>query len=68
MTEVRKAYRVISVEGCELLGQGANGRVYRIDPDTIVKIYLNPDSLPEIQRERELARLAFVAGVPTAIP
>ncbi len=68
MTEVRKAYRVISVEGCELLGQGANGRVYRIDPDTIVKIYLNPDSLPEIQREREMARLAFVAGVPTAIP
>ena len=68
MTEVRKAYRVISVEGCELLGQGANGRVYRIDSDTIVKIYLNPDSLPEIQREREMARLAFVAGVPTAIP
>ena len=39
-----------------------------IDPDTIVKVYLNPDALPEIHRERELARLAFVAGVPTAIP
>ena len=68
MTEVHKAYRVISVEGCEVIGQGANGKVYRIDPDTIVKVYLNPDALPEIHRERDLARLAFVAGVPTAIP
>ena len=68
MAEVHKAYRVISVEGCEVIGQGANGKVYRIDRDTIVKVYLNPDALPEIQRERELARLAFVAGVPTAIP
>ncbi|MBQ8076070.1 MAG: phosphotransferase [Oscillospiraceae bacterium] len=68
MMEVHKAYRVISVDGCEVIGQGANGKVYRINPDTIVKVYLNPDALPEIHRERELARLAFVAGVPTAIP
>ena len=68
MMEVRKAFRVISVEGCEVIGQGANGKVYRIDPDTIVKVYLNPDSLPEIERERELARTAFVLGIPTAIP
>ena len=68
MTEVRKAYRVFSVENCEVIGQGANGKVYRIDPDTIIKVYRNPDALPEIHRERELARLAFVAGVPTAIP
>ena len=68
MMDVQKAYRVISVEGCEVIGVGANGRVYRIDPDTIVKVYLNPDSLPEIKRERELARTAFVAGLPTAIP
>ena len=68
LAEVRKAYRLISVDGCEVIGQGANGKVYRIDRDTIVKVYLNPDALPEIHRERELARLAFVAGVPTAIP
>ncbi len=68
MMEVRKAYRLLSVEGCEMIGKGANGAVYRIDRDTIVKVYLNPDSLPEIQRERELARTAFVLGVPTAIP
>ncbi len=68
MMSIQKAYRKISVEGCEVIGQGANGKVYRIDRDTIVKVYLNPDSLPEIHRERELARTAFVLGVPTAIP
>ena len=68
MMDVQKAYRVLSVEGCEVIGQGANGKVYRIDPDTIVKVYLDPDSIGEIRRERELARTAFVLGIPTAIP
>ena len=68
MMDVQKAYRVLSVEGCEVIGEGANGKVYRIDRDTIVKVYNNADALPEIQRERELARTAFVLGVPTAIP
>ena len=62
MMEVKKAYRVVSTDGCEVIGQGANGKIYRIDRDTIVKVFLNPDSLQEIQRERELARTAFVLG------
>ena len=68
MMHVEKAYRVISVEGCEVIGQGANGKIYRIDRDTIVKVYLNEDALEEIHRQRELARAAFVLGIPTAIP
>ncbi|MCQ2427937.1 MAG: anti-sigma factor antagonist [Clostridia bacterium] len=68
MLKIEKAYRRISVDGCEVIGQGANGKVYRLDADTIIKVYLNPDSLPDIQRERELARKAFVMGIPTAIP
>lgn len=67
MMEVHKAFKVVSIEGCEVIGQGANGKVYRIDPETIVKAYINQDSLPDIKRERELARKAFVMGVPTAI-
>ena len=68
MMEIEKAYRVISVEGCEVIGQGANGKVCRIDRDTVVKVYHNPDALEDIRKERELARTAFVLGVPTAIP
>ena len=68
MMDIQKRFRTISVEGCEVIGQGANGKVYRIDSDTVVKSYFDSDALPEIKRERELARTAFVAGVPTAIP
>lgn len=68
MLTVKKAYRHLSVEGCEMIGRGANGAVYRYDPETIVKVYFNPDALPEIQRERELARKALVLGINTAIP
>ena len=68
MIEVVKAYRVIDVEGCEVVGEGANGKVYRIDRDTIVKVYRSAESIDDIKRERELARTAFVMGIPTAIP
>ncbi len=68
MINIEKAYRRLSVEGCEEIGQGANGKVYRLDDETIIKVYRNPDSLPDIKRERELARTAFVLGIPTAIP
>ena len=68
MMDISKAYRKLSIEGCEIIGEGSNGVVYRTDPDTIVKVYKNPDSLDEIHNERELARKAFVMGIPTAIP
>ena len=68
MMNVQKAYREVSVEGCEVIGQGANGKVDRIDADTIVKVYFKSDALPEIERERELARTALILGIPTAIP
>ena len=68
MVTVEKAYRKFSVEGCEVIGRGSNGMVYRLDADTIIKVYFDADALPDIQRERELARKAFVLGIPTAIP
>ncbi len=65
--QVEKAYRVISVQGCEEIGRGSNGTIYRIDEDTVVKVYKNADALHEIQKERELAKLALILGIPTAI-
>lgn len=67
MMPVEKAYRVVSVEGCEEIGRGANGTIYRIDKDNVVKVYNNADALKEIQHEREVARTALVLGIPTAI-
>lgn len=64
---VEKAYRVVSIEGCEEIGRGANGTIYRIDKDNVVKVYNNADALADIQHEREVARLALILGIPTAI-
>ena len=68
MVTVEKAYRRMSVEGCEFLAKGANGAVYRYDDETIIKTYYSKDALPEILQERESARKAFVLGINTAIP
>ncbi|MBP5466638.1 MAG: anti-sigma factor antagonist, partial [Clostridia bacterium] len=67
MMTIEKAYRKVSVEGCEVIGQGANGKIYRISEDTIVKVYARPDCLDEILNERKLAKKSFVLGIPTAI-
>ena len=67
MMDVEKAYRRVSLEGCEEIGRGANGSIYRIDKDNVVKVYNNADALGEIQHEREVARLALILGIPTAI-
>ena len=68
MITVEKAYKRMSVEGCEFIAKGANGAVYRYDDETILKTYYSKDALPEIQQERESARRAFVLGLNTAIP
>ena len=65
--QVKKRMREISVEGCEVIGRGFYGTVYRLDPDIIVKVYSSPDSLPLIENERKMAKMAFVHGIPTAI-
>lgn len=68
LMDVRRAPRTISVDGLQMIGAGANGQVYRLDEERIVKVY-NPLTNPpeKIYRERRSAREAFVAGVPTAL-
>ncbi len=68
MINVQKGYRKLSVDGCEVLGEGSNGVVYRYDPEIVVKVYRNANALNEIKRERQLARTALILGIPTAIP
>ena len=67
LMHVEKAYRVVSIEGAEEIGRGANGRIYRIDQDNVVKVYKNAGALEDIQHEREVAKLALILGIPTAI-
>ena len=64
---VSKRIRELSVDGCKLIGQGFYGSVYRIDDETIVKVFRVPDSRAVIEEEKRKARIALVNGLPTAI-
>ena len=69
LLDVKKRLREINVEGCGLIGKGGNGAVYRLDPETIVKVYYGVSNpLEKIQRDREVSRAVFVQGINTAIP
>ena len=67
LMDVEKKLRSVSIDNCEMIGRGGIGTVYRISDDEIIKVYAANTSFESIERERELARSAFVAGVPTAI-
>ena len=65
--DVSKALKVIDVKGAEVIGEGFFSTVYRLDKDTIVKVFKRTSDEHQIERELKLAKQAFVAGVPTAI-
>ena len=67
LLRVKKAYRKVSVDGCEVIGRGFYGTIYRIDDETIVKVYRGKDSIPMIENEISMAKKAFLGGIPTAI-
>ena len=64
---VRKALRRISIEGMKEIGHGQNGRVYRMDADTIVKVFRSNIDFSMVQNEIAKAKAAFMIGIPTAI-
>ncbi|MCR5079422.1 MAG: phosphotransferase [Bacilli bacterium] len=64
---VSKALVKVSVIGCEVIGEGYCAIVYRLDKDTIVKAYRKNTDIKDVERELNLAKEAFVLGIPTAI-
>ncbi len=67
MFETHKAMKKYSLAGFELIGQGANGEVYRMDKENIIKVFQKNAPLEDIDRERTLAQEALLCGIPTAI-
>ena len=65
--DIEPACRRISLDGCEIIGKGACGECYRIDDETIIKLYYGDADLAWIEHEKALAKKAFVMGIPTAI-
>ena len=67
LLDVRKKLREVSVDGCEVLGEGANGKVYRLTKDEMIKVFKHGVTLESIEAEREASRKAFLLGIPCAI-
>ena len=67
MLNITKALRKIDINGAEVIGDGFFSTVYRLDKDTIVKVFNRTSDPEQIERELRLAKEAFILGVPTAI-
>ena len=69
LLDVKKALRRVSTDGMKLIGSGFTGDVYRMDDETVIKVFHKNISYDiMISKENQKARNAFLAGVPTAIP
>ena len=64
---VQKALRKVDLSHAEVIGDGYFSTVYRLDKDTIVKVFNRTSDSNQIERELHLAKEAFMLGVPTAI-
>jgi uncharacterized protein (TIGR02172 family) len=59
--------RQLSIAGLEMIAKGANGECYKVDDETVLKLYYDHIDETSAAKEKALAKKAFVAGVPTAI-
>jgi len=64
---IDKAMRRLSIDGCQVIGVGGVGTVYRLNDDTIIKVFREGTTLAEVQNEITMSKEAFVLGMPTAI-
>ena len=68
LLNVKKRLREISLDGCEVIGGGTFSTVYRLDSETIVKIFTHPTAtLAGAEKDRIISREVFLHDIPTAI-
>ena len=60
---IEKALRTMSIDGCQIIGVGGVGTVYRIDDDTIIKVFREGTTLNMVKTEITMAKEAFVLGM-----
>ena len=66
--KISRKMRSIQVEQQKLVIRSLNGGIYLHGDDNMVKVFKKGVSLNEVTKERDSARTAMIAGVPTLIP
>ena len=64
---MQNSFKPISIGNLAPFAKGGTGECFRLDEDTILKLYYEGFPEERILQEKEGARTALVAGVPTAI-
>ena len=64
---IKKGLKRVFLSGAEVIGDGYYSTVYRINKDTIIKVFNRVSDSEQIERELKLAKEAFILGIPTAI-
>ena len=68
LLNVRKKLREISIEGCPVISGGGFSTIYRLDAETIVKVFDKvPTPLAKVEADRTTSREVFLHDIPTAI-
>ena len=65
--DIKKGLKRVFLSGAEVIGDGYYSTVYRVDKDTIIKVFNRVSDPEQIERELKLAKEAFILGIPTAI-
>lgn len=67
LLKVHKRLREMSIEGLPVIGRGTTSKVYRVDKDTVLKVFTPEHTMEAIELELLHAKEAFLMGVTTAI-
>ena len=67
LLDVQKEIPSVSIDGLEKIGNGATAQVYRLDRETVLKVFNPNTSMDLIHQENERSKNAFLSGIPTAI-
>lgn len=67
LVDIRPPFKEFDVTGLPVIGSGVCGDVYKVNDETILKLYKSTMDLGMILKEKDNAKRAFVLGVPTPI-
>ncbi len=68
LLNVRKRLREIPLEGLDVIGGGGFSTVYRLDSETIMKVFTHPTAtLASAEKDRMISHEVFMHDIPTAI-
>ncbi|XME01126.1 STAS domain-containing protein [Lachnospiraceae bacterium C1.1] len=68
MFTVSRRLRSVTLQPSDVLMRSVNGAFYKLNDDSMVKVYKKGTSRDQLIRERELAKKALIMGIPTLIP